>query len=111
MSNITFLIILFSLVTIYFILGMYASKDTKNTTDYFLAGRKLGLFYVTFTLIATQLGGGMLLGTSQKAYSIGLFGILYTLSISLGFLLLGLGFASNIMWYFSCASNCFKIGS
>ncbi|MDR3646911.1 MAG: sodium:solute symporter family protein [Candidatus Babeliales bacterium] len=96
MSNLIFLIILFALAVIYFILGIYASRKTENTTDYFLAGRKLGLLNVTFTLIATQLGGGMLLGTSQKAYEIGLFGILYTISITLGFLFLGLGFASKL---------------
>lgn len=96
MNNLFFLAILFSLITIYFILGLYASRNTHNTNDYFLAGRKLGLFNVTFTLIASQLGGGMLLGTSQKAYEIGLYGILYTISITFGFLLLGLGFASKL---------------
>lgn len=96
MSTLIFLIIFFTLVAIYFVLGIYSSKNTKNTTDYFLAGRQLGLLNVTFTLIATQLGGGMLLGTSQKAYEIGLFGILYTISITFGFLILGLGFASKL---------------
>lgn len=96
MSTLIFLIIFFTLVTIYFTLGIYASKKTKTNTDYFLAGRNLGLFNVTFTLIATQLGGGMLLGTSLKAYEIGLFGILYTISITLGFLFLGLGFAAKL---------------
>jgi len=96
MNTIIFISVLFLFVIFYFILGYLSSKKTKNTTDYFLAGRQLGLLSVTFTLIASQLGGGMLLGTSQKAYEIGLFGILYTLSISFGFLILGFGFAAKL---------------
>jgi len=91
-----FLSIFFALSIFYFILGYIASKKMEKTSDYFLAGRKLGLVPVTFTLIATQLGGGMLLGTSQEAYSIGLYGIMYTVGMSLGFLILGLGFASRL---------------
>jgi len=95
--NIIFFLSIFSILgIIYFILGVYASKDIQTTTDYFLAGRNLGLLPVTFTLVATQLGGGMLLGTSQEAYTFGYYGILYTLSMSLGFIILGLGFASKL---------------
>jgi SSS family solute:Na+ symporter len=38
----------------------------------------------------------MLLGTSAEAYKVGYYGILYTLGMSLGFLMLGLGFASKL---------------
>ena len=96
MNYLLFLSIFFGLSIFYFILGYIASKKMEKTSDYFLAGRKLGLVPVTFTLIATQLGGGMLLGTSQEAYSIGLYGIMYTVGMSLGFLILGLGFASRL---------------
>lgn len=81
---------------IYFIIGWLASKNITTTTDYFLADRSLGLIPVTFTLIATQLGSGMLLGTSQQAYQIGLYGILYTLGMSIGFVLLGCGLAAKL---------------
>ena len=88
--------ILISFAIIYTIIGIFASRKITNVTDYFLAGRNLGLASVTFTLIATQLGGGMLLGTSQQAYYTGLYGMMYTLGMSLGFLLLGLGFAAKL---------------
>ncbi len=81
---------------IYLILGAYASKNIKTSTDYFLAGRSLGWVPVTFTLIATQLGGGMMLGTAQKAYEVGYYGILYTLGLSVGFLLLACGIAERL---------------
>ncbi len=95
--NIAIFIVLFSILGIvYFLLGIYASKNIKTVSDYFLAGRNLGFTPVMFTLVATQLGGGMLLGTSSEAYQVGLYGILYTFSMSLGFILLGLGFASKL---------------
>jgi len=96
MNTNLFLLIFGSLTTIYLIIGTWASKNIKTTQDYFLANRNLGLWPVTFTLIATQLGGGMLLGTSQKAYEIGFLGIFYTLGISLGFIILASGLAGKL---------------
>jgi Na+/proline symporter len=87
----------FSILTLFYTaLGLLVAKNVKTTTDYFLAGRNLGLWPVTMTLIATQLGGGMLLGTSQDAYLYGLYGLLYTLGMALGFLILGLGIAGTL---------------
>src|SRR5271155_5449311 len=91
-----FLTLFASLSVMYLVIGLYASKKASTNTDYFLAGRSLGIPEVTFTLVATQLGGALLLGTAAKAYSIGLYGIFYTLGISIGFLLLGLGFAAKL---------------
>ncbi|MCX5922305.1 MAG: sodium:solute symporter family protein [Candidatus Dependentiae bacterium] len=95
--NTTLFLAIFSILAVfYFFIGLYASRNIKNNTDYFLASRDLGLFPVTFTLIATQLGGGMLMGTAEQAYTVGIYGITYTLGMSLGFLLLGLGFAAKL---------------
>jgi SSS family solute:Na+ symporter len=95
--NIYLFLSLFSILgLIYFMLGLAASKKVATTKDYFLAGRDLGLWPVTFTLIATQLGGGMLLGTAQEAYSVGYYGLLYTVGMSIGFIILGLGFAARL---------------
>jgi len=54
------------------------------------------LISITFMLIATEFGGGLLLGTSDEAYACGIYGILYILGISLGFVLLGSGFAAKL---------------
>jgi len=95
--NINFFIAAFSiLVIVYFFISLYSSKKIHNTTDYFLAGRNLGFFAVTFTLIATQLGGGFFVGMSEDAYTMGYFGIFYALSMTIGFLLLSCGFASKM---------------
>jgi len=95
--NISLFIIISSLLTVlYFFVGLYASKNINSTSDYFLAGRNLGLGSIAFTLIATQLGGGMLLGTAQEAYQSGLYGILYTLGMAIGFLILASGVAAKM---------------
>jgi len=96
MSSTLFFTFFIAFIIVYTIIGLFASKKITTVTDYFLAGRDLGLSSVMFTLIATQLGGGMLLGTSQQAYYTGLYGIMYTLGMSLGFLLLGAGFAEKL---------------
>ena len=96
MNSALFFAVFAVLALFYTILGFVASKKIKTTSDYFLAGRNLGLFSVTLTLIATQVGGGMLVGTSQNAYLYGIYGILYTVGMAVGFVLLGLGFASKL---------------
>ncbi len=81
---------------IYIVLALIPRKQIKNKTDYFLAGRNLGVFKATCTLIATQLGAGLLLGTSQEAYSMGLYGLLFTVGISSGLIILGCGLAGKL---------------
>lgn len=51
---------------------------------------------IVFALIALELGGSMMLGTCEEAYSSGIYGLLYVMGISIGFLLLGFGFASKM---------------
>ncbi len=96
MNTTLFLTIFSVLGLLYLILGFIAARGIKTTIDYFLAGRKLGFWAVTFTLIATQLGGNMLVGTSQWAYEYGLYGIVYSFGIALGFLILSTGFAAKL---------------
>jgi len=97
MINIPLIAITITIFSIcYAILGFAASRRIKTTTDYFVTEKNFGVGSIMLTLIATQLGGGLILGTAQEAYQYGLYGISYTLGISLGFLLLGCGFASRL---------------
>jgi len=96
MTSLFFFTVLITLAIIYFAVGVYASLSVKSNTDYFLAGRNLGLITLTCTLVAAQIGGGMLIGTSKDAYAVGFSGLAYTIGFSLGFLLLGLGLASRL---------------
>lgn len=88
--------ILFGLATIYVGIGIWTSLRIRTLQSYFLANRNLGVFKLTFTLVATQLGSGMILGTAQQSYDLGFLGILYTVGISLGFIMLGCGLASRM---------------
>lgn len=96
MNTFLFISLFSTLGIIYGIIGWIASARVATNADYFLAGRNLNFWGVTSTLIATQLGGAMLLGTSQWSYEYGLYGILYVLGMSLGFLLLASGFAARL---------------
>ena len=93
-------ILLYTTITlfgiVYIALALIPRKQIKTKTDYFLAGRNLGVFKATCTLIATQLGAGLLLGTSQEAYTMGLYGLLFTIGISTGLIILGCGLAGKL---------------
>lgn len=99
MNTLLFLIVFAALGSLYFILGIRASRHVKTEADYFVANRQLGIWQITSNLIATQLGGGMLLGTAAVAYTNGYYGLLYTFGMALGFLLLSCGIASRLQQF------------
>ncbi|NGX53954.1 MAG: Sodium/pantothenate symporter, partial [Chlamydiae bacterium] len=95
--NIPLFIFLLSSLGVAFIwLGKKASGQVKSQEDYFLGGRSLGLFPLAMTLLATQLGGGVLMGGAEEAYRSGWMVICYPLGAVLGLLLLGLGFGAKL---------------
>ncbi len=76
------------------LIGALFSKTSKKSDDYFLGNRGIGWFPLAMTFIATQIGGGCILGTAEAAYDSGICGIFYSLGGSLGFLTLGLGYGA-----------------
>ena len=99
MDLIIFITVFSALALLYVVLGLFASKQVKTDADYFVAGRSLGVWQISANLIATQLGGGMLLGTAAQAYQTGFYGILYSLGMGLGFLLLACGIAARLQQF------------
>ncbi|GAB4230712.1 MAG: sodium:solute symporter family protein [Chlamydiales bacterium] len=77
-------------------IGAKTVVTSGNHEDYFLAGRKLGIFSLAMTLLATQLGGGIIIGTADEAYRSGWIVIFYPLGMALGLFILGLGFGAKI---------------
>ena len=77
-------------------IGFFFSKKSSKESQYFLGDRSLGWFPLAMTFIATQIGGGFILGSSEAAYDYGIFGIFYPLGAALGFLALGLGFGAKL---------------
>lgn len=86
------LIFLGAMLTIYFFVGVFASRKVNTTNDYFLAGQSLSVPAITATLLATQIGGGMFLGTAQDPIK----GSLYIIGMALGFMVLGMGIAAKL---------------
>jgi solute:Na+ symporter, SSS family len=81
---------------LYLWIGRMASKDLQSSEDYFLMGRNLTYFPLSFTLLATQLGGGTLLGAAQEAYEKGWVVLIYPLGTCLGLCILGCGFGGKL---------------
>lgn len=81
---------------IYIWIGKRASKDLQTDEDYFLMGRKLSFFPLFLTLLATQLGGGSLLGAAQESYQKGWLVLFYPLGACLGFFAMAMGFGSKL---------------
>lgn len=77
-------------------LGRSAGRQTKTNDEYFLMGRQLGLFSLVMTLLATQIGGGSLLGASEEAFARGWGVLFYPMGMVLGFLVLGFGYGAKM---------------
>lgn len=81
-------------LVLYFILifavGVYASRFIGNTTDFLLAGRRLGLVLATATLCATHFGGGFVMGSGEWGFQYGLTGAAYAAGVGLSLVALGL---------------------
>lgn len=56
------------------LIGVWASRRVKTETDYFVAGRALGVPMVTLSLFATWFGAETCLGASGAVYADGLAG-------------------------------------
>ncbi len=77
--------------------GAIASKRAgSSSSDFFLAGRSISWPLLVMTLVGTQVGGGFILGTADATFQSGIIGASYSLGLSIGMLLLGLGIASRL---------------
>ncbi|MBP7854393.1 hypothetical protein KAZ82_00475 [Candidatus Babeliales bacterium] len=81
---------------IYLAIGLWTARSIRSIQDYFLANRTLGIIPLTFCLMASQMGSGIILAIAHRAYLTGFWGLLYMGGISLGLLLLGFGLAYRI---------------
>jgi SSS family solute:Na+ symporter len=69
--------------------GYAASKRVSSSTDFALAGRKLGPWLLAGTLAATNIGGGTSLGITEKAFGQwGFSAIWYVITAAVAYILL-----------------------
>lgn len=76
--------------------GKKASNNLQDQQDYFLAGKEVRFFPLLMTFIATQIGGGLVLGAAEEAYQFGWTVLLYPLGACLGFIVLALGIGKKL---------------
>lgn len=80
----TTILITYALVLL--LIGLYSYLKIKTPFDYFLAGKKTGIWQISGSLLATILGGSAILGTIGLAESQGWASAWYILAASLGLL-------------------------
>ncbi|MFI9630802.1 sodium:solute symporter [Streptomyces sp. NPDC052042] len=76
--------------------GWWGKRKTNSTSDYLVAGRRLGPALYTCTMSAMVIGGASTLGGVGLGYQYGLSGMWLVTSIGVGVLVLGLCFAARI---------------
>ncbi len=91
-----FLITFFLLQAVCLWVGRRASKSMNSQDDYFLAGRSIRFFPLMMTLVATQIGGGLVLGSAEEAYKYGWIVLLYPLGATLGLMALACGIGKRM---------------
>ncbi len=83
-----------------FIGSGFKGKQTDQTIeDYFICRSSLKLGWLTLTILATQLGGGAVIGAAETAYTSGWVGCFYSLGICLGLLIMGIFVAPKLKTY------------
>jgi solute:Na+ symporter, SSS family len=85
--SITMLIVVLYLILVTAI-GLYVSRFNKSLDDYFVAGRRLTLWFNTNTLAATAIGSGTTMGICGMAYSSGIAAGWILVGFSVGFVLI-----------------------
>ena len=91
MDLFTFIITLALLQGVCLWVGGKSAKGLTSQDDYFLASKTVRFFPLMMTFVATQIGGGFILGSAEEAYRYGFAGLCYPVGISLGLMALGLG--------------------
>lgn len=91
MNYYIFLIVLILLSFISLWIGKREARVTKTQDDYYLSGRKIGFLNLTLTFLATQLGGGAIVGSAEAALTFGWSAIYYSAGLATGLTVLSLG--------------------
>lgn len=81
---------------IYVAVAYFASRKVSTQEDYLLGNRQFRFFSIVCTLLATQLGAGMMFGVANESFKFGIWGLSYTTGMSLGLIILGLGVAKRL---------------
>lgn len=91
------------IITAYFIgmilIGIFSRKSTREADDFYVAGRKGSVLFITGSLLATIIGGSAIMVTSKLGFNQGISGIWFLLVGSIGLVVLGLFLAKKVREY------------
>ncbi len=96
MNYYVFLSALLGFSFIYYLIGKRCKEDSTSADSFFLSKRNFGIFSITLTILATQIGGGTLLGGCDEAYKMGWKVLLFPLGMSIGLILMGCGWGAKL---------------
>lgn len=81
---------------VYLMVGFISSKNIKSEDDFSFSSSGLSYFSLTLTLLATQIGGGAIIGSINESYERGFSGLFYNLGIFLGLIILAMGVGKKL---------------
>lgn len=88
-------IIIIAYFAIMAILGVVGYKKNETSDDFFVAGKKLGVFSLAAMWMSSWIGGASIVGTSTDAYNLGITGGWYVVILSVGCAVFGLTFSGK----------------
>jgi len=87
-------------IAIYFgvmiVCGYWGMRQTKNADDFWVAGRRLGLFMYLGTMVAVAMGGASSVGSTRLGYKFGLSGMWMVGIFGIGIMALGVLLATRL---------------
>lgn len=93
----------FLILIIYFIIviiiGIYAMKKVKSSEDLLVAGRTLGIMFVSVSVAAEYMGGLGTIGTAEVAFNQGMGVVWYHIASACGLILYGFAFSHHYRKY------------
>lgn len=100
--NYDLLIIAFILISL--LVGLVAGKNVKNLEDYAISRNSFSSFAIIATIVASFVGGGVIIGTAEKAFKDGIVYGVVLLGFPLQFFLTSIFIAPRIQKYGSIIS-------
>ena len=79
------------------LVGIIVSKKVNDADDFFAGGRKTPEFLIVATLLASEVGGGVMIGSVGYGYSLGWGALWYLAPMAIGLVLFGLIMGMELM--------------